>query len=91
MSGRTTYGALAGKANAPRTDPSNKIDGMESISSLPDVLTLEQCCFFLQIAETTARNLCRQKKLPAIKIGGLWRIPKAHLVEFIAGGGICGR
>ena len=55
----------------------------ELLEGLPQVLTLEQTARVLQISVTTARGFCREQKLPAIKIGRSWRIPKAHLTEFL--------
>lgn len=41
----------------------------------------------LGIPETSVRELCRTGQLRAFKVGKLWKIPKAWLLEFIEGGG----
>ncbi len=33
----------------------------------------------------SVRRLLRQKKLPGVKVGGGWRIPRAALVRMLAG------
>jgi len=53
------------------------------LAGLPAVLTLEQTAEVLQIGITTARGFCREHKLPAIKVGRSWRIPKAHLADLL--------
>ena len=60
----------------------------ELLEGLPHVLTLEQAAQVLQIGVTTARSFCREHKLPAIKVGRSWRIPKAHLKDFLNGAGL---
>ncbi len=62
-------------------------DSITILTSLPEVLTLEQAASTLQIGITTARGMCRERKLPAVKVGTQWRIPKAWLCQFMQGGG----
>ncbi len=87
MSNRMTNGAHQLGRQALHTDDTIINEGSKQILSYPDILTLAQTCEILQIGQSTARNLFRTGQLPGIKIGGLWRIPKAHLLSFIAGGG----
>lgn len=72
---------------ALHTDTVNLNDGSSSLTYLPDVLTVDQVSQFLQIGPNTTRVLCRQNKLPNFRVGVQYRIPKAHLLALIAGGG----
>lgn len=47
--------------------------------SLPDVLTIRDAAIILHMCETSVRQACVNGKLPAVKIGKLWRISKAKL------------
>ena len=58
------------------------------LSSYPPIGTLEQAASMLQIGITTARQLCREGRLPAFKVANQWRIPRTWLIEFISKGGI---
>ena len=81
--------ATTERALIPREETPAPLSQMDSniLSSLPDVLRLEQAASALQISITGARQMCREGQLPAAKIGAQWRIPKAWLVEFMKGGG----
>jgi excisionase family DNA binding protein len=57
------------------------------LDGYPPVGTLEQAASILQIPATTARQMCREGRLPAFKVGQKWRIPRAWLCEFMQGGG----
>jgi excisionase family DNA binding protein len=46
-----------------------------------EVLTPEEVASYLKIHIGSVLRLCRQGKLPAVKIGGGWRIPKSALNE----------
>jgi|UPI0003A8D5BD excisionase family DNA binding protein len=43
------------------------------------IFDLKEAAHYLGIKEQTAYRLAQQGKLPAIKIGGLWKIKKEHL------------
>ena len=47
------------------------------------MLTPEEVAAFLKIHNGSVLRLCRQGKLPAVKIGGGWRIPKSALNEML--------
>ena len=79
-----TQRALASREEAPT--PLSESDN-SILSGLPHVLTLEQAARALQISVTGARQMCREKRLPAFKVGQQWRIPRTWLIEFMAGGG----
>ena len=40
----------------------------------PEYLTLPEAAALLRIGERTAYELARKRELPAIKIGGQWRV-----------------
>jgi len=48
-----------------------------------EVLTPEETAEFLKIHVGSVLRLCRQGKLPGVKIGGGWRIPKSALIEML--------
>ena len=45
----------------------------------PDVMNIEQMCDVLRISTKTGYKLLHEGKIPAMKIGRSYRIPKAHL------------
>jgi excisionase family DNA binding protein len=71
---------------APQPSYTNE-DNVIILAGFPVVLTLEQAASLLQIPVTTARQMCREKRLPAFKVGQTWRIPRTWLEEYIMGGG----
>ena len=54
----------------------------------PDVLSIDQMCKILKISTKTGYKLIRDQKIPAMKIGRSYRIPKAHLFTYLQ---ICNR
>lgn len=70
---------------APQNVPSEQHSSI--LAGLPPMLTLEQAAHTLQISETNARAMCREKSLPSCKVGQQWRVPRAWLEEFLEGGG----
>ena len=44
-----------------------------------EILSVKELAAFLKIKEQTAYRLVQQGKLPALKIGGQWKIKKSHL------------
>jgi len=75
---------LASREEAPASLP--EMDN-SILSSYPPIGTLEQAASILQIGITTARQLCREGRLPAFKVAHQWRVPRAWLTRFIAEGG----
>lgn len=53
------------------------------LSSYPDMGNPKDVSIALDIPESSVRELCRTGKLRAFKVGMLWKIPKAWLLEFI--------
>ena len=54
----------------------------------PDVMNIEQMCDALRISTKTGYKLLHEGKIPAMKIGRSYRIPKAHLFTYLQ---ICGQ
>lgn len=48
-----------------------------------DILTITEVAEYLKIAERTLYRLAAAKKIPAFKVGGTWRFPRADLDEWI--------
>ena len=48
-----------------------------------ELLTPEESAAFLKIHIDSVRRLLRQGKLPGVKVGGGWRIPKSALTEML--------
>lgn len=50
----------------------------------PSYFTPSEVAEQLRITPMTAIRLCRAGKLPAVKVGGAWRIPAEDLREYLA-------
>ena len=50
---------------------------------LPDVLTVEEVQKVLRIGRTQTYSLIRNGRIPAMRIGKSFRIPKSKLLEFM--------
>jgi excisionase family DNA binding protein len=48
----------------------------------PEVMTLQQAADFLQLHYQTLWEMVKDKKIPAKKVGGSWRIMKKDLIEY---------
>jgi excisionase family DNA binding protein len=48
-----------------------------------ELLTPEESAIFLKMHIDSVRRLLRQGKLPGVKVGGAWRIPKSALSEML--------
>ena len=69
--------------------PTSKTDNT-ILTGYPPVGTLKDAASILQIGMTTARQYCREGRLPAFKVGQQWRISRAALEAYILkGGGDC--
>jgi excisionase family DNA binding protein len=49
------------------------------------LLTTQQAAELLQVSQRTVERLIRCKGLPALKVGGQWRICASHLTKWIEG------
>jgi excisionase family DNA binding protein len=48
-----------------------------------DVLTVEGLMDYLAVGKNTAYRLIKEKKIKAIKIGRIYKIPKENVQEFL--------
>jgi len=51
-----------------------------------ELYTIQQVMSRLQVADETVYRYIRSGKLKAIRVGGLWRVSKEALEEFLNGG-----
>lgn len=58
----------------------------KSLSSYPDVLSIQDIMEILKIGRTLAYRLVNDKKIPAKKLGRDWIISKSNLIQFISEG-----
>lgn len=49
------------------------------------VLNLNEIAYVLGVTLVTARKLCRDGEIPAVKLGGEWRIEKNRLIDYLNG------
>jgi excisionase family DNA binding protein len=76
-------------ARQDRTAPNNP-HASEDITILPQgppLLTTDEVAEILRISPGRCRLACRAGRLPAINIGGRWRIPRTRLEVLLGGGG----
>ncbi len=73
-----------------KPEPLVAIEPAVLLEGYPQVGTPEDVAEHLQLRPDAVRQLCRESKLRAIKVGNLWRIPKAWLEEFMLAGGTAG-
>ena len=55
------------------------------MSELSAVLTISECVTLLNVSKNTLYTAIRRKAFPSIRIGGVIRISKVSLAEFLAG------
>lgn len=51
--------------------------------TIPEVLTLKECCELLKVGKNTMLRLLHDKEIEGFRIGNRWKIPKESVVEFI--------
>ena len=56
----------------------------KSLQDYPDVLTPEDLMEFLHIGRSTAYKALKNRIIPSIRLGKLYRIPKIKLVEYLS-------
>ena len=56
---------------------------MTSSADEGEILTLRQVAEFLKVTDRTIYRLAAAKKIPAFKVGGIWRFSKAEITEWI--------
>ena len=52
---------------------------MTTTAERPELLTLRELAEYLRVSPRTAYQLCYDGAVPAVKVGGVWRIPRAEL------------
>lgn len=55
----------------------------QKISELPDLLTIDEICKFLEVSLKTGYRLIKGGEIKAVKVGRSYRIPKQYLLEFL--------
>ena len=53
------------------------------MKDLPELITVEQAAAYLQVAPVTVYRMLDAGKLPAAKVGRMWRIRKTDVDKFI--------
>ena len=53
-------------------------------TTLPPLLTLRELALYLRVSTRTAYQLVSDGDVPAVKIGGQWRVPRAELEHRLA-------
>jgi len=48
-----------------------------------DIMTITEVAAYLKVAERTLYRLAAAKKIPAFKVGGTWRFPRADIDQWI--------
>ena len=59
--------------------------GRVPFSGYPDLLGVPELVDILGQCAATVRSLCARQKLPAVRIGRRWYVPKAALVDMFGG------
>lgn len=52
---------------------------------MPEVLSLQEACYYLQLAKPTLYKYVRSGEIPAFKVGRIWRFHKESLEEWVKG------
>ncbi|MBM3500173.1 MAG: helix-turn-helix domain-containing protein [Armatimonadetes bacterium] len=56
-------------------------DHVRTRRALSDILTTKEAAAYLRTTPDTIRRLLRQRRMPAMKLGGAWRLRKGDLDE----------
>ena len=56
---------------------------MSTSTSEGEILTIKQVANYLKVTERTIYRLAAAKKIPAFKVGGTWRFPRADIDQWI--------
>lgn len=57
---------------------------MALLNSEGEILTIKDVAEYLKVTERTIYRLAAAKKIPAFKVGGIWRFRMADLDDWIA-------
>lgn len=55
------------------------------MSNIPETFTVDEVAKALKLHAYTVRRLVREKKIPAIKIGGQWRFKEEDITHLLTG------
>jgi excisionase family DNA binding protein len=58
-------------------------ENYEKVRRYDDVMSIYDLMDYLNISRTTAYRLLKTKKINAIKIGGIYKIPRENVVKFM--------
>jgi excisionase family DNA binding protein len=58
---------------------------MATVEHRPELLTLRELAVYLRVSVRTAYQLVSAGDVPAVKVGGQWRIPRAELERRLVG------
>jgi excisionase family DNA binding protein len=56
---------------------------MTASASEDEILTIKQVAEFLKVTERTIYRLAAAKKIPAFKVGGMWRFSRIDIDSWI--------
>ena len=77
----------AGTKPIPDTENTSAFAKMNALSLIlweyPDVMDIEQVCQVLRISTKTGYRLIAEGKLPSLKVGRSYRIPKIYLLSYL--------
>lgn len=57
---------------------------MSTTEQRPELLTLREVAEYLRVSTRTAYQLARDGAIPAVRVGGQWRVPRAELERQLA-------
>lgn len=55
----------------------------KKFSDYPDLLTFKEMCTLLNLGKNTAYKILTENRVPYLKLGREYRIPKIYLLQFI--------
>jgi len=47
--------------------------------SLKEIMTIQDVAEYLDLNEQTVYRMVQQRKIPAVKIGGQWKVKRSHI------------
>lgn len=69
--------------NAIMSEKDNSHQKVENGQATEPLWTVEDVAQYLRLDPETVRTLTRQKKLPGMKVGKVWRFRKAEILVFL--------
>jgi excisionase family DNA binding protein len=73
-------------AGSALSDFSDNLSVMTAISERVGAMTVEEAAVASRVSPSTVRRWIRDGQLPALRVGGMWRILRADLRAFIVEG-----